>query len=161
MFERGPSVSKLTELGSLTLFEGLARRELERICSLCTMLERPAGSVLCAEGRAGQEYFVVVDGEVAVTIKGTNVATLGPGSFFGELALLDGEPRSATVTAMTPVRFLVFDRAEFEALLDCAPRVARRMLATIGARLRHADRRVRAVTTEPRVVVTDVNGCSI
>jgi CRP-like cAMP-binding protein len=145
MFHHGPPTSKEQQLAALTLFQGLPRRELERISALCTMVERPAGTVLCTEGRAGQECFVIVDGEVAVTIGGSEVATLGAGSVFGELAVLDGEPRTATTTATTIVRLVVFSRREFEDLLECAPSVARRILATVGTRLRHADRRLPVV----------------
>src|SRR3954453_17891500 len=125
MFHHGSPTSKEEQLAALTLFQGLPRREVERISALCTMVDRPAGKVLCAEGRGGQECFVIVDGEVGVTIGGTEVATLGAGSFVGELAVLDGEPRTATAVATTPVRLLVFTRREFEELLECAPRVAR------------------------------------
>jgi CRP-like cAMP-binding protein len=109
------------------------------------MTERPAGTVLCTEGRAGQECFVLVAGEVTVAIGGSEVATLGAGSVFGELAVLDGEPRTATATATTPVCVLVFTRREFADLLEDAPRVARRILATVGARLRQTDRRLPVV----------------
>jgi CRP-like cAMP-binding protein len=158
MFHHGPPGSHVEELASLMLFQGLPRRDLERISALCTTVDRPAESVLCAEGRSGQECFVIVEGELAVTIDGANVAALGPGSFFGELALLDGEPRSATVTATTDVRLLVFTRREFEELVAYAPRVARRVLATVGSRLRHADGRMRVVTPDLRVSALEPRG---
>jgi CRP-like cAMP-binding protein len=144
MFHHGAPASRLDELATLALFHGLTRRERERVASLCTMFERRAGTVLCREGQPGQECFVIIDGELAVTIDEIAVATLGAGSFCGELALLDGAPRTASVTATTDVRLLVFTRREFEELLACAPRVARRVLATVGTRLRHANGRVRA-----------------
>jgi CRP/FNR family transcriptional regulator len=142
MVNHRPPVSKVETLASLSLFQGLSRRELERVSALCTFSDRPAGSVLCVEGGAGQECFVIAEGEIAVTIDGSHVATLGPGSFCGELAILDGQPRTATLAVTTNARLLVFERREFEDLLESAPRVARRMLATVGARLRHADGRL-------------------
>src|SRR4051812_29276607 len=141
----GAPTDKEQRLAALTLFQDLPRRDLERIAGLCTMVERPAGTVLCSEGRAGQECFVIVDGEVAVTISGSEVATLGAGSVFGELAVLDGEPRTATARAASLVRLAVFSRREFEDLLECEPRVARRILDTVGARLRRTDRRLPVV----------------
>jgi CRP/FNR family transcriptional regulator, cyclic AMP receptor protein len=130
-------------LGTLSLFTGLSRRELQKIAGRCTLLERPAGRVLCEEGQPGRECFVIVDGEVTVRTGSTAVATLGPGSVFGEIALLDDGLRTATVVTDTDVQILVFNRREFEAILADAPRVARRILATLGARLRHADRHLK------------------
>ena len=130
--------AKLERLAALPLFSGSGRRDLERIARRCTEVSVPAGRVLCREGEAGLEFFVLESGSVTVTRGGTPVTTLGPGDFFGELALLDGGTRNATVTAETDVDVIVLSRQEFAELLDEEPAVAARMMPAIGARLRAA-----------------------
>jgi CRP/FNR family cyclic AMP-dependent transcriptional regulator len=129
----------LSHLRDVELFRGCSERQLRHIDSLTCLDDAPAGTVLCRQGSFGRQTFVVVFGEAEVTIDGAVVATLGPGSFFGELSVLDGDPRVATVTARTPMTLLVFSSQEFEVLLADVPRVARKMLATMGSRLRRAD----------------------
>jgi CRP-like cAMP-binding protein len=126
-------------LGDVSLFRACTDKELAHIASLTTEVDVPADDVLCREGESGSEFFVIIDGEASVTIDGELRAKIGPGSFFGEMALLDGGPRIATVTATTPARLLVLSRQEFFSLLDGAPRVARQLLTAIGARLRTAE----------------------
>ena len=108
----------------------------DHLQSLATPLRVAAGRVLCREGEVGREFFVIGEGEAAVTVAGHEVAVLGPDDFFGELALLDGAPRNATVTALTPMEVHVLNRAEFATLLDVSPVVARRILRVVGPRLR-------------------------
>lgn len=141
--------AKTKRLASISLFAGTGGRELERIARLCTEVEVPAGRVLCREGEHGHEFFVIESGTVAVTVGGTKVATLGPGDFFGELALLDAGPRSATVTAETDVMVLVVSQQEFIGLLEEEPMVAVRMLPAIGARLREG---AKSAQEQPPVV---------
>ena len=128
--------AKIERLASIPLFAGSRPRELEQVARLCTEVDVPSGRALCREGETGQEFFVIEDGTVAVSVGGKEVATLGAGDFFGELALLDAGPRNATVTAQTDVRVLVVSRQEFMGLLEQEPVVAVRMLPAIGARLR-------------------------
>jgi CRP-like cAMP-binding protein len=130
---------RIDRLGEVSLFRACSHSELRELARITTELEAPAGAVLCREGATGTDCFVVVEGEVRVTIAGDEVDTLGPGGFFGEMALLDGGPRVATVTALTDLRLLVLSRQEFASLLTNVPSVCRRMLAAIGARLRLAD----------------------
>jgi CRP/FNR family transcriptional regulator, cyclic AMP receptor protein len=141
--------AKIERLAGIPLFSGAKRRELDRISQLCTEVKVPAGRVLCHEGETGQEFFVIEAGTVSVTIGGQQVATLDAGGFFGELALLDGGPRTATVTAQTEVTVLVLDRREFTALLEEDPIVAVRLLPAIGARLR---KQGESGVTQPPVV---------
>lgn len=135
---------KLDLLAQVPLFSGLNRRHLDGIGRLCTRTEVEPGTVLCREGRSGHEFFIVVEGEAAVTVGESEVAPVGPGDFFGELALLGGGPRTATVTARTPMSLFVLSGSEFAALLDEEPRVAVAMLSTIGARIRAGGSRERA-----------------
>ncbi len=88
-------------------------KELARLASLFEEVEYANGSVLIREGAIGREAFVIVEGEVAVTLGSKTLAILGPGEVVGEMALMDGGPRSATVTAVTDVRTLVASRLDF------------------------------------------------
>lgn len=127
---------KIERLAAVPLFSGLRQRELKHIAQLCTEVIVEAGRVLCHEGDFGGDFFVVEDGSFTVSAHGRQVATLGQGDFFGELALLDRGHRTATVTAATAGRVLVIGAVEFEALLEDEPVVAVRMLPGIGARMR-------------------------
>ena len=128
---------KISRLQSVPLFSGLRRKDLERVARLCTRTDVDAGTVLCREGSAGHEFFVIVDGTADVTIRRKTVNTLGPGDFFGELALLDAGPRVATVTASSPLIALVLTGGEFRTMLNDEPQVAVRLLPAIGQRLRN------------------------
>lgn len=110
-------------LAGVGLFYGL-RRELARIAALTSERQVAGGTVVCGEGELGEEAFVIVEGSATVTIGGREVATLGPGDFFGEMALLDGGVRIATVVATSPLRVLVLARKQFHAVLGDVPYVA-------------------------------------
>ncbi len=129
------------DLSSIWLFSACSAKELRMVRKALEELTVKPGKVLCEEGTPGREFFLIVDGEVAVQRGGRRVATLGPGQYFGELALLDREPRSATVTAQTPVHLLVLDRRAFTGLLDAVPALAHKLLVAMAARLREADAR--------------------
>jgi voltage-gated potassium channel len=133
---RGRRDTKTEVLASVPLFSGLGRRHLERIGQLCTRVNVDPGAVLCREGASGREFFVVLEGTAAVSMHEVEVGALGPGDFFGELALFDGGPRTATVTATTAMSLLVLSSPEFAALLNEEPAVAVKMLPAIGARIR-------------------------
>jgi CRP-like cAMP-binding protein len=128
------------ELGEIALFRGCTAHELSRIDQLVYRQLVASGTVLCRQGCFGRQSFVIVSGQAEVTIDGSPIATLGPGDFFGELSVLDGDPRTATVTALTSMALLVLHGHELESLLADVPQVARRMLATVGGRLRLANR---------------------
>ena len=130
------SDAKLDSIAAVPLFADADRKQLGKIAQLCTEVSMPAGAVLCREGQPGAEFFVLLSGSVSVTAGGTELAVLPAPDFFGELALLDGKARNATVTATTEVRLLVLSRQEFAALLHDEPQVAVRMLPAIGARMR-------------------------
>ena len=99
-----------------------------------------AGEVLCEEGTTGHEFFLIVKGTASVKRKGRKVATLGPGKWFGELALLDRQPRSASIVADTDMELLVLEQRHFLGLLDSMPTLARKMLGALASRLREADK---------------------
>jgi CRP/FNR family transcriptional regulator, cyclic AMP receptor protein len=136
--------SKIDHLATIPPFRRCTRRQLLRLAQLTTELDAARGAVLCREGDVGRECFIVRDGEATVTIDGEQIATIGPGGVVGELALLDGEPRVATVTAATDMRLLVLSRPEFNQVLAEIPTVSRGILESVGARLRAADARLSA-----------------
>jgi CRP/FNR family transcriptional regulator, cyclic AMP receptor protein len=134
---------KIGYLATIRPFRRCNRRQLHQLAQLTTELEAARGAVLCREGEVGRECFVVREGEATVTIDGEEIATIGPGGVVGELALLDGEPRVATVRAATDMRLLVLSRPEFNRVLADMPSVSRGILESVGARLRAADERFR------------------
>src|SRR5581483_8481862 len=111
----------LDHLQQVPLFRGCDRDELRKVARRTTGLPVAAGQTLVNEGERGLEFFVIVDGRARVTRHGQDVGELGPGDFFGELALLIDAPRNATVTAVTPMEAIVLSRKEFEAALADAP----------------------------------------
>lgn len=123
-----------------SLFSACNTKEVSAIASLADEVDVPAGYELAHEGRIGREFFVIADGEAKVSRGGRKVVTLGPGSFFGEMALLDQGPRTATVTAQTPMRLFVLDSRSFSSLIEAAPPVARKMLRALAQRLRTAEK---------------------
>ena len=98
-------------------------------------LEVEAGHVLCREGRSGREFFVIVEGEVEVTRKGKPVKRSGGDEFFGEIALLEDIPRTATVTAKTPVRLFVLSSRDFRRLVQSSPSVESKVMRSLARRL--------------------------
>jgi CRP/FNR family cyclic AMP-dependent transcriptional regulator len=132
----------LEHLATIPLFSSCNRRELGKIAKATDELTVGAGKVLTEEGSVGREAFVIVSGEVAVEIGGVEVARLGPGDHFGELALLDGGPRTATVTAATDVDLLVISQRSFFSLLDDVPGLARKILTSMATVIRGLDARL-------------------
>jgi CRP/FNR family transcriptional regulator, cyclic AMP receptor protein len=127
--------TKVQALKGVPLFEGLSRRELLQPERVCEDLEVEPGRVLCTEGEVGREFFVLVEGKVQITRKGRRVATLAGGDFVGEIALLTELPRTATVTAETPVRLFVLTSREFHAVLDRDRNLERKVLRALARRL--------------------------
>jgi CRP/FNR family cyclic AMP-dependent transcriptional regulator len=132
--------TKVQALKGVPLFAGLSRKELLQLERLCEDLEVQPGRVLCKEGEIGREFFVLVDGKVQVIRKGRRVATLTGGDFVGEIALVTELPRTATVTAETPVRLFVLTSREFHAVLDQNPKVERKVLRALARRLAETSR---------------------
>jgi CRP-like cAMP-binding protein len=133
--------AKLELLGNVRLFSTCNKRELARIASLVDEVEAPKGKVLVRQGDTGQECFVISEGKAKATIRGRGSAVLGPGSFFGEMSLLDRGPRSATVTAETDMRLLVLGSREFSSLINEVPVVAVRIMRGLAERLRAVEPR--------------------
>ena len=128
-------------LSDVWLFEQCSRRELEVIQSAATEVHVVPGRVLTSQGEAGREFVVIVEGKASVTRDGTEIAVLGPGSFFGEMSLLDGKPRTATVAAVEPTRILVLTTPAFNGVVATMPSVDRKMLTVLAGRLRDIEAR--------------------
>jgi CRP-like cAMP-binding protein len=127
--------AKVDLLRAVPLFAGCSGKELGQISTLGDELHQPAGSRLIAEGAKGREFFVLVDGTVEVRRKGRKVCTFESGDFFGEIALLTDSPRTATVTATTPVRLLVISGQSFRRLLAETPSIQAKVLAALAERM--------------------------
>jgi len=126
-------------LAQVPLFSACSKKELNMLAKRAEDVKVDAGKVLVSEGAAGAEFFVIVEGEARVSRHGQDVATLGPGQFFGDLALLDRAPRNATITAITPMELVVLGQREFSALIDEVPGFAHKLLAGLARRLRAYD----------------------
>ncbi|MEO8290166.1 MAG: cyclic nucleotide-binding domain-containing protein [Gaiellaceae bacterium] len=131
-----PHDTKVDALARAPLFSGLSRQELGELAKATEDLEVDEGKVLTREGDLGREFFVIVDGEVSVTRDGQEIRRLGPGDFFGEIALV-WEParRTATVTAATPLRFFVLTRQSFRSLLEHQPEIEQKVMEALEQRL--------------------------
>ena len=128
--------TKADALAACPFFEGLSRNELLEIAKVTEDLEVEAGKALTREGQSGSEFFVIVGGDVSVTKDGQEIRTLGPGDFFGEIALLEDTPRTATVTAKTPLRFFVLTRQAFRSMLAHQPELEEKVVAALEERVR-------------------------
>jgi CRP/FNR family transcriptional regulator, cyclic AMP receptor protein len=134
------SSAQNVDLSKIWLFAPCAARDLRKVRQSLDEVSADAGEVLCEEGTTGHEFFLIVKGSAAVRRKGRKVATLGPGQYFGELALLDRGPRSATVVAESDMELLVLEQRHFLGLLDTLPTMSRKLLSATAARLREADK---------------------
>jgi CRP/FNR family transcriptional regulator, cyclic AMP receptor protein len=126
---------KVDSLKRAPLFSDLSRKELGQLARLTDDVEVPAGRVLCKEGDHGREFFVLVEGKVDVARGGIRVASLGAGDFVGEISLVEPTPRTATVTATTPLRMFVLTPKDFQQMLEENPTVERKVLRALARRV--------------------------
>lgn len=129
--------AKIELLKSVPLFAGCSKNELRQLAKVADELDLREGTVLTREGRPGREFFVLIDGTAAVTKKGKKIADLGPGDWLGEIALITESPRTATVTATSPVDVLVITDRRFRSVVETMPSIALKVLARVGERLSH------------------------
>jgi CRP-like cAMP-binding protein len=115
------------------------RRQSEQIARLLKLRPFAKGEIVIMEGSGGAAFFLIDSGEAAVSSKGVHVATLGPGNYFGEIALIDGGPRSATVTAVTDLVCYGLTFWEFRPLIERNGAIAWKLLQALAKRLRAAD----------------------
>jgi CRP/FNR family transcriptional regulator, cyclic AMP receptor protein len=136
MGERDPGVEILR---SIPLFKGLSRRELAEILGAGREYEFAPGESIVEHGLKAMDFYVIMDGKAKLEVPGGRTAALGPGDYFGEISLLDGGPRTATITAETRVVTLRLERSRFIPLLDRHGSIARKILAEMAGRLRRAE----------------------
>ena len=127
--------SKIDLIKEVPLFASASKQELAEIASIADEIDLPEGKVLIAEGDTGREFFVLIDGTAEVARGGKKVASIGPGDFFGEIALISKTPRNATITTTSPVRALVITDRAFRQLLDHAPQIQIGVLTALAERL--------------------------
>jgi CRP/FNR family cyclic AMP-dependent transcriptional regulator len=125
------------QLKGVPFFSGLSKRELDAVAREVDELDFPAGRVLIRQGEFGHEFFVIVEGTAEVLQDDAAIAEMGPSDFFGELALLEEERRTATVRATSPMRVLVMTRQSFRALDRAVPGVHAAISAAIEQRREH------------------------
>jgi CRP-like cAMP-binding protein len=127
------------DLSQIWLFSTSSAKDLRVIRKALEEVTVPPGRVLCEQGTIGREFFLIVEGKAIVKKNNRKTATLGPGQYFGELALLDRRPRSASVISETDMELLILGQRQFNGVLDAVPALSRKMLAAMATRLREAD----------------------
>lgn len=127
--------AKVSLLAKVPLFEGASKRELAKIAAIARETDYAAATAVVREGDPGGELFIVLEGEVDVRRGGRKLATLRKADVFGEIALITGSPRTATVITGTPIRALVITRDDFRALLRDSPGLQLKLLEEVGRRL--------------------------
>ena len=127
--------TKVEALKRAPLFEGLSKKELAQLARVSEDMEIEPGRALTRQGETGQEFFVIVDGTIEVTVDGESAGERGSGDFVGEIALLEDIPRTATVTAKTPLRVFVLTRPAFRQLVDANPDVERKVMQALARRI--------------------------
>ena len=132
----------LEHLAAVPMFHACSKKELDLIARRAEEFRFPAGEKIVVEGELGLEFYVIMEGSARVTRRGVHLATLEPGDFFGELALLDHARRNATVEAVTPLMAVVLARREFDGLLAEAPAVTHKLLVGMARRLHELDAHV-------------------
>ncbi|MBA3348687.1 MAG: cyclic nucleotide-binding domain-containing protein [Actinobacteria bacterium] len=127
--------AKIDLIRGAPLFVHCSRSEVAEVAKIADEIDVPADKELTREGDRGREFFVLLEGSAVVRRGGRKVNVLGPGDFFGEIALVSRSPRTATVTTTLPSRLLVITDASFRTLLDHSPRIQLRVLEALADRL--------------------------
>src|SRR4051812_23873558 len=139
-------------LRGVPLFESLDDEAADTLCSLLTMEECEPASILFRAGDAGDSMYLIEEGKVQISMRAADgeeliLAVLGPSDFFGEMALIDGKPRSANACVVEPSRLAVLSRPHFLSFLSSSPRIAVEMLTALSRRLRRTDELLRHLAT--------------
>ena len=128
-------------IAEVDLFRGLSRGQVKRLAGAAKQVTHPAGKAVSTEGLGGLAFHYILEGRATVSKDGRELRTLGPGDYFGEISMIDGRPRSATVSAVDTMKVLAIPHQDFEAVIDNDPDFARQLLKTLCARLREAEAR--------------------
>ena len=137
---RLPQDEKIRHLQKVDIFADCTRKQMKAVAAISRVVEVPSGTVLTRAGEPGEEFFFILDGAAMVEVTRRKRVRLMPGEFFGEMSLLDGEPRSATVRAETDMRLLLIQRRNFQSLLSQVPELTRSILVVLSRRLRDLER---------------------
>jgi CRP-like cAMP-binding protein len=126
-------------LANIDLFRGLSARDLAKVAAMAKELNFAAGQAITGEGEAGARFYVLLDGEADVVIGGDIINQLKAGDYFGEISLIDGQPRTATIVARSPLRTLSLSSWNFRPLLKEHPSIAECVLLQLCRRLRETE----------------------
>lgn len=136
------NADKIEHLSKVPLFSGFSKKELGRVARHVDMVDTPSGTTLTREGTLAHQFGILVKGSAQVSKEGTKLADLGPGDFWGEMALLLNVDSSATVATTEDSQLLVMHSREFGVLLDEVPAMAKKLAQGLAARLLEADRKL-------------------
>ena len=126
-------------LGKTSLWSGLSKQELKAIVNNSKERRFEGGQIIASKGEGGVGFYLVLDGAVEIRSDGKSLSRLGPGQFFGEMSIIDNQPRSADVVAVEPSRVLILTAWKFKGLISENPKMAIRMLQELARRLRSTD----------------------
>jgi CRP-like cAMP-binding protein len=144
----------IARLKAVPLFAQMAKRELDQLVRQADHLRYPARHQVIKEGTPGEEFWLVIEGQLAVERGGATVATLGPGDWFGELSVLDAGPRDATITSTSPVELMVIGRRQFWGALQGSPTLMRKVIVGLARRLHAMDGLDSAARRSPEPAAT-------
>ena len=130
--------ARTARLKAVPLFSHCTGKQIDFIATQVEDMDFPAGRVLCTEGKSGSDFFILLAGAADVTRKGRKIAKMAPGDFFGEIALVDGGPRTATVTTSAPSRCLVLGPRQFQNVLHQDTDIAHSIMKALTKRVREA-----------------------
>jgi CRP/FNR family cyclic AMP-dependent transcriptional regulator len=128
-------------LARVDIFSGMSERHLKKLASMVRETTHPAGREVASEGQGGLAFHLITSGTADVTMRGEGVRRLGPGDYFGEISMIDGKPRSATVTAVEELRTVAVPHIVFEDLVSSEPEFAHGLLKVLCARIREIEGR--------------------
>ncbi len=129
----------IEQLRSVPLFQGLKDSDLERIISIGKEVTHAVGQPVVEEDHTGVGFHLIIDGEASVSVHGREVGSFGPGFYFGEMSVIDGGPRSATVTPVTDLATFSIPAWNFQELMDTYPSMVKALLIELCARIRRID----------------------
>lgn len=130
---------KIEQLKRVPLFKQCSRSELHALAANTDQVDLPAGRTLISQGKTNDTFYILLEGQVEVSIQGETAGRLGPGEFFGEISMLDRGPATATVATISPVETLVMSHAQFRDAVRSQEDIALRVIAVMANRLRSSD----------------------
>jgi CRP-like cAMP-binding protein len=130
----------IEQLRGVPLFHGMPDKALTHVLALAKEVRHEAGKPILEEDHSGIGFHLIVGGNATVSVGGSEVARFGPGDYFGEMSIIDGLPRSATVTAVDDVTTLAIASWDFEGLMEQHPSMMRAMLVELSGRIRQIEK---------------------